>query len=215
MSRQVFISYSSKDVTGAQKVCEAIESAGYTCWIAPRDVTPGWDYAEEIVNAIEGCAVMVLVLSVNSNMSAHIKREVEQSTSQNKAMIPFFIETVDLSKNLRYHISIHHWLMAVDPPLEQHFGKLVDTIGKIISNGPNENPGSPKANPTLVWTTYGTEGSDTSGKTEPGQDEYLAQWSGGSAGEDLGEALFRAMVLKAAKETATDINFDRTSSGVR
>ena len=38
--RCVFISYASLDAALAQKVCSAVEAAGFPCWIAPRDVLP-------------------------------------------------------------------------------------------------------------------------------------------------------------------------------
>ena len=43
----VFISYASLDSVIAESVCEALEKAGVTCWIAPRDVVPGSLYAEK------------------------------------------------------------------------------------------------------------------------------------------------------------------------
>jgi TIR domain len=49
----VFISYASPDSAVADAACESLERAGVTCWIAPRDVTPGAFYADEIVHAID------------------------------------------------------------------------------------------------------------------------------------------------------------------
>ena len=46
-SRAVFISYASADAAVAQNVCAALEAAGILCWIAPRDVKPGAQYAGE------------------------------------------------------------------------------------------------------------------------------------------------------------------------
>jgi hypothetical protein len=37
---RVFISYASQDASVAQKVCSALEEAGFRCWMAPRDVRP-------------------------------------------------------------------------------------------------------------------------------------------------------------------------------
>jgi hypothetical protein len=52
-SRLVFISYASHDAAVAQKVCSALEAAGFRCWIAPRNVVPGTMYADGIVHAID------------------------------------------------------------------------------------------------------------------------------------------------------------------
>ena len=39
----VFISYSTKDTDIAESACNALESAGIKCWIAPRDEIGGKD----------------------------------------------------------------------------------------------------------------------------------------------------------------------------
>ena len=48
MPGRVFISHASEDREIAQAVCEAIEGRGVPCWIAPRDITPGKDYAQAL-----------------------------------------------------------------------------------------------------------------------------------------------------------------------
>ena len=70
----VFISYASHDAPIAEAMCAALEQGGVTCWLAPRDVRPGDFYADSIVQAINGCALLVLVLSqsaIDSPRSRH------------------------------------------------------------------------------------------------------------------------------------------------
>jgi hypothetical protein len=62
-SAAVFISYASQDALIADEMCSALEQGGVACWLAPRNVRPGDFYADSIVQAINGCAVLVLVLS--------------------------------------------------------------------------------------------------------------------------------------------------------
>ena len=50
--RQFFISHSSNDKKVANDLCDSLETIGYRCWIAPRDIPPGSRYESEIVNAI-------------------------------------------------------------------------------------------------------------------------------------------------------------------
>jgi hypothetical protein len=49
----VFISYASQDAAVANAVVAALEGGGLSCWIAPRDVTPGAFYGDAIVHAID------------------------------------------------------------------------------------------------------------------------------------------------------------------
>jgi hypothetical protein len=52
MSFDVFISYSQKDRAQAESVCEKLEAANVRCWIAPRNINPGSDWAESIIGAL-------------------------------------------------------------------------------------------------------------------------------------------------------------------
>jgi hypothetical protein len=88
----VFISYASLDSATAETACEALEKAGVTCWIAPRDVTPGAFYGDEIVHAIDAAKAIVLILSQNAATSPHVLREVERAASKRHAVISLRID---------------------------------------------------------------------------------------------------------------------------
>jgi ABC-type branched-subunit amino acid transport system substrate-binding protein len=76
----VFISYASQDAATADAVVAALEGDGIKCWVAPRDVTPGTFYAEEIVHAIDATKAIVLILSQNADPRyAALLREVRRS----------------------------------------------------------------------------------------------------------------------------------------
>jgi hypothetical protein len=132
-SHDVFISHSSKDRDVAVQICDALEADGMDCWIAPRDITPGMAWDEAIMDALEGCRVMVLVLSEQSNSSSQVTKEVRNAVeSQRVTVVPFRIGDVTLSKALRYHISSAHWLDAAHGPLDGHLRTLVTTVRRIL-----------------------------------------------------------------------------------
>lgn len=132
MPHDVFISYSNKDKTIADAVCAKLEERDVRCWIAPRDVVPGAHYAHSIVNAIDASRAMVLIFSSDSNESEHVKREAEQAVHNGIPIVPFRIENIEPSGDLRYYIAGQHWLDAITPPLENHIYKLADAI-KILT----------------------------------------------------------------------------------
>ena len=53
MAHDVFVSYSSKDKPTADAVCATLEGRGIRCWVARRDILPGTDWGESIIDAIE------------------------------------------------------------------------------------------------------------------------------------------------------------------
>ena len=132
MAHDVFISYSSKDKTVADATCATLESRGIRCWMAPRDITPGADWGEAIVDAINGSRAFVLVFSENANASPQIKREVERTINRGIPVIPLRIENVMPAKSLEYFLSTPHWLDAFTPPLEHHLSYLADVIRSVL-----------------------------------------------------------------------------------
>jgi len=124
----VFISHSSKDKTIGDAVCAGLEAKGIRCWIAPRDVMPGTNFQESIIDAIDTSDVMVLIYSANSNDSPHVTRELTRAVSEKVIIIPFRIDDSPLSKSMQYLISVPHWLDAITPPLQHHIDELANTI---------------------------------------------------------------------------------------
>lgn len=107
---RIFISHSSAEAALAEEICRDLESDGYSCFIAPRDIRSGHEYAEELVNGIDSCDVMLLLLSERSNGSPHVLREVERAVSKNKSIIVYKLEEFELSKSMEYFLMTHQWL---------------------------------------------------------------------------------------------------------
>ncbi|MES2658995.1 MAG: toll/interleukin-1 receptor domain-containing protein [Verrucomicrobiota bacterium] len=128
-----FISYSTDDSEAAFTICEKLESMGRTCWIAERDVRAGRDYGEEIINAIDDAACVVLVFSAASNASAFVKREIERAASKNKPILAVMIEKVKPSPGIELFISSVQWVNATDGRLAFHMENLSEEIGNLQS----------------------------------------------------------------------------------
>jgi len=128
MAHDVFISYSEKDKTTADAVCAMLESEGIRCWIAPRDVTPGLEWSECIVDAIEQARVMVLIFSDNANNSVQVHREVEHADHRSVKVLPMRIEDVPPARALEYFIEDLQWLDALTSPLDAHQKSLAGAV---------------------------------------------------------------------------------------
>jgi hypothetical protein len=120
----VFVSYSQQDRDAALGVVAYLEQDGVPCWVAPRDVAPGADWAEEIIDAIASACVMVLVFSASANGSPQVRREVERAVHRGVTVLPFRVENVLPARSLEYFLSSQHWLDAFPPPMEPHYARL-------------------------------------------------------------------------------------------
>ena len=125
----VFICYASEDRDAAGKVCQQLETAGFRCWIAPRDVRPGRDYPEEIIYGIEQSRSLVLILSTRANKSRFVRTEVERAYSKGKPVFPVRIEDVRPSRALELFISTKNWIDAWNGNLSrQHAERLMEEL---------------------------------------------------------------------------------------
>jgi|GEM_PF-3139170 len=154
MSHDVVISYSSIDKAVADAVCAKLEARGIRCWITPRDVVPGTDYAASIISAIDSSRAMVLIFSSNSNKSKYVIHEAERALHDEIPIVPFRIENVKPNLALQFYIGPQHWLDALTPPLEQHILKLGTAIENLLSITATTLPPPP---PTKYCKKCGTQ----------------------------------------------------------
>lgn len=112
MQHSVFISYSSREADVAIKVCEYLENNGIICWMAPRNVIAGSNYATQIVSAIKSCSVLVLLASENTNASGHVSNEVSIAFDSKKVIIPFKLQDFEFTDEYLYFLGRKHWIEA-------------------------------------------------------------------------------------------------------
>lgn len=132
MSKQVFISHSHSDAKVANSICEIIEKNGISCWIAPRDVRPGENYGDEIVEGIEECKAMIILVSDHSNNSKHVRKEVELAINQENSIFPILIQNVEPGKRLKYFLAGIQRVDAWKPPLEEPLKKLILVLHELL-----------------------------------------------------------------------------------
>lgn len=131
----VFISYATKDRSVAEAICAAIEAIPLRCWMAPRDVPGGADWPVAIIEAIDHCRVMVVVLSSSANESEMVPNEVVHAGSNGRIMIiPFRIEPVAPTSAMQFFLGRRHWLDAFDPPLAKRLQELQERIRRLLAS---------------------------------------------------------------------------------
>ena len=133
MTHDVFISHSSQDRAIGEAACAALEKCGYRCWIAPRDILPGDDYGEAIVDGIRASRIFLLVVSAHSVASPQVRRETERAANAGLPIVPFRIEDVLPSKSLEFFISSAHWLDAISRPLDPHLDYLCRVVERLLA----------------------------------------------------------------------------------
>jgi TolB-like protein len=136
--RRVFVSYASHDAAVAQKVCSALEAAGFPCWIAPRNVVPGTMYADGIVHAIDESSILVLILSAQAVASAHVGREIERAVSKRRPVVALRIDSAPLTAAFEYFLNQSQWIEGGGS--DAAIAQLVSAVGKHLAPGSATSP---------------------------------------------------------------------------
>jgi len=132
MAHEIFISHSSKDKQIADAICHYLEHERLGCWIAPRDVRPGANFAGEIVEAIPRAKVMLLILSSNSNVSQQVLRELELAVKNDLIVIPVRIEDMIPTGSMSFYMSTMQWIDFFDPKADDNLKSLATRIKNIL-----------------------------------------------------------------------------------
>ncbi|MBM3156017.1 MAG: toll/interleukin-1 receptor domain-containing protein [Chloroflexi bacterium] len=139
MNHTVFISHSvkEKDQEAANRIYDYLEHNGIKCFMDKRDLVPGKSFPEQLTEAIEKGRVLVLVFSVNSDVSDAVQNEVGIARNNRIPIIPVRIEDA-MPRKLALFITTYQWLDAFPPPVESHLPRLVDAIKKHIGEQKGE-----------------------------------------------------------------------------
>ena len=135
----VFLSHSSKDKPIADKVCDFLEGKGLSCWIAPRNIVPGSDWAASISTAVTTCKVFLLIYSANSAVSDQVARELSLAESaQGVFVVPYKVDNTDLTGAFQYYLTGSHWVTAnyakKDYKLEELYNNIISITGMNVQN---------------------------------------------------------------------------------
>lgn len=128
-SKNIFISFSSKQQAKAIELCNFIEANGLSCFISSRDLIAGEEYAKQLIDNISASDAVVLILTSDSNKSPHVLREIEYAVSHNIPIVVYVEEECTLSKSMEYFLMTHQWLL----PSSDQNDKLLESIDRVIN----------------------------------------------------------------------------------
>jgi formylglycine-generating enzyme required for sulfatase activity len=132
----VFISHASEDKAVADQVCAALENAGVRCWIAPRDINAGANWAKSILDAILTTKLMVLIYSKHTAKSPHVRREIERAVHRDIPIAPLRVENVMPEGDMEYFLSSSHWSDLFPGPIEQQIEKVPAKVCALLGIEP-------------------------------------------------------------------------------
>jgi hypothetical protein len=132
---RAFVCHASEDAAAAQLIVASLEAAGVPCWVAPRDIAPGSNYAAAILDALDEASLLVLAFSKATNSSPHVQRELERATDRSLPILPVDLDGGAPSRTLRYFIGTAQWLEAAGRPAAAWTATLADAAAGLLASG--------------------------------------------------------------------------------
>lgn len=120
----IFISYGSKDMAVADRVCSFLESNNIKCWMAPRDVKPGTNYSEEIINGLKSANLVIFICSKDSYQSIYVKNELKVALENQRSIVTYKIDDVSVDRDWMYLLVDSPIVYANMDPLNQVYELL-------------------------------------------------------------------------------------------
>ena len=128
---QIFISYSRKDIDFVDQLTSRLNAAGYELWIDRLGIRGGEQWRREIVDAIGGANVLILVLSRNSAKSDNVRKELDLAEGEKKRILPIVIQSVTIPAEMKYQLA---GLQLTDftADFETGFNQLLEALTELV-----------------------------------------------------------------------------------
>jgi hypothetical protein len=87
----IFIGYSKKNRTYAYKLADFLQERGFNVWIDKVGIEYGVDWWDAILEGLDGCGAMVVIMTPESKESSWVKREVFLAINRKKPVFPLLL----------------------------------------------------------------------------------------------------------------------------
>jgi hypothetical protein len=98
---RVFICYSCKDREFARRLTLDLDRLGADVWIDVDDIRSGEDWSDAIQQALDGCLVMVLILSPEAMASTNVANEWKYFLETRRPIIPVLLQPARIHFRLK------------------------------------------------------------------------------------------------------------------
>ncbi len=92
MSYNVFISYSTNDLSTVDQFRAILDNPIINVFVAEYSVIPGESLNEKIIPAIQNCNLFLLLFSKTSQASEWVQKEIELAKANNKFILPVLLD---------------------------------------------------------------------------------------------------------------------------
>jgi hypothetical protein len=100
-----FVSYASEDRAQVFPFVARLRERSVPIWIDDGDIDAALLWGEVIVEAIEQCAALVVMLSESAAVSPNVVRELVLASEYTKPIVPLLLEPMEVPRSMRYQLA--------------------------------------------------------------------------------------------------------------
>ena len=130
MAEDIFISYSRKDSYRVMPLVKELREAGYSVWLDDTNIESAALWAEQIVEGLKNCKVLMLMASKDSLASANVLKEVMLASELEKTLLPVYLEECELPSRFQYQLAGIQHIELFEPNDQQPVKLLSNAIDK-------------------------------------------------------------------------------------
>jgi adenylate cyclase len=161
---EVFVSYSRNDKERVLELTEKLRGAGVSVWVDQSGIDAATRWGEQIVNALEGAKVLLLMVTESAVRSDNVAREVILVSERKGQILPVHLEPTHIPPSLKYQLAGIQHIEYFDRARSEESFKVIlrslERIGVTIAPPPQETAWAPEADlrtPATVHAGAGLE----------------------------------------------------------
>lgn len=147
----IYISYSRRDNTIADKIVRALYAGGYTYFRNQQGIESGSDFLQSILNAIDNSRLFLCVLSENAYSSGFVIKELEYALQRKENMVlPVVVDNSQLPERLFFtlgRLKMAKWHFSVNSNVEEI---IIKDIGSALGCGEDNLSMISKEHDTII-----------------------------------------------------------------
>ena len=128
MSEEIFISYSRKDSDRVMPLVKQLREVGYSVWLDDSHIESASLWAEQIVEGLKNCKVLMLMCSKDSLASKNVLKEVMLASELEKTLLPVYLEECELPSRFQYQLAGIQHIDLFKPSDKQPVEQLSDAL---------------------------------------------------------------------------------------
>ena len=97
---RVYLCYTEDDEALTQRLCDYFQTKGTPCWFAKRDLSASMVWPQCLLEAIEGCSSIVVVLTDRANSSGALRPELEEAMGHGRQVLVLKATTAPIQPEL-------------------------------------------------------------------------------------------------------------------